>query len=63
MDRDLPQSALAEGLRTPWVQALALQVEIFDADSVTLRLPFNPHIRGAENGKSVSRPSTTYALL
>ena len=134
MDRDLLQSALAEYF-APWVQALALKVEIFDADSVTLRLPFNPQltrvggmlcgqammaaadtamalalvnhfgafrpcttvqmassflkplsnqdalvqarllragkalafgeidIRGAEDGKSVSRSSTTYALL
>jgi uncharacterized protein (TIGR00369 family) len=32
------QSALAEYF-APWVQALGLRVERFDADSVTLRLP------------------------
>ena len=32
------QQALTE-LFAPWVQALNLQVERFDADSVTLRLP------------------------
>jgi acyl-coenzyme A thioesterase PaaI-like protein len=43
MDRDLLQSALAEYF-APWVQDLALKVELFDADSVTLRLPFNPKL-------------------
>ena len=133
MDKQILQSALAEYF-APWVQALALQVEGFDADSVTLRLPqdaqlsrvggmvcgqammaaadtamvlalinhfgqFRPcttvqmntsflkplsqdalvqarvlragkalafgeiDIRGADDGKSVSRSSTTYALL
>jgi uncharacterized protein (TIGR00369 family) len=38
MDTDQLQSALAEYF-APWVQALALKVESFDADSVTLRLP------------------------
>ncbi|MEO8654395.1 MAG: hypothetical protein ABI409_09760 [Ramlibacter sp.] len=32
MDRDLLKSALTEYF-APWVQALALEVEIFDADS------------------------------
>lgn len=32
------QQALTD-LFAPWVQALNLQVERFDADSVTLRLP------------------------
>ncbi|MGE0497365.1 MAG: PaaI family thioesterase [Ramlibacter sp.] len=38
MSRELLQSALAEYF-APWVQALSLQVEGFDADSVTVRLP------------------------
>ena len=38
MDTDKLQSALAEYF-APWVQALGLRVETFDADSVTARLP------------------------
>jgi uncharacterized protein (TIGR00369 family) len=38
MDKQLLQSALAEYF-APWVQALHLEVEAFDAESVTLRLP------------------------
>ena len=38
MDTDTLQSALAEYF-APWVQALGLRVETFDADSVTARLP------------------------
>ncbi|MBX3659696.1 MAG: PaaI family thioesterase [Ramlibacter sp.] len=38
MSRERLQSALTEYF-APWVQALSLQVEAFDADSVTLRLP------------------------
>jgi uncharacterized protein (TIGR00369 family) len=38
MDRATLQGALPEYF-APWVQALGLQVEAFDADSVTLRLP------------------------
>ena len=40
MDTQTLQSALAEYF-APWVQALGLQVESFDAESVTLRLPRN----------------------
>jgi uncharacterized protein (TIGR00369 family) len=40
MDRATLQGALPEYF-APWVQALGLQVEAFDADSVTLRLPRN----------------------
>jgi uncharacterized protein (TIGR00369 family) len=40
MDKQLLESALAEYF-APWVQALGLEVEAFDADSVTLRLPQN----------------------
>jgi uncharacterized protein (TIGR00369 family) len=38
MDKQMLQSALPEYF-APWVQALGLQVDAFDADSVTLRLP------------------------
>jgi uncharacterized protein (TIGR00369 family) len=38
MKQQLLQAALAEYF-APWVQALGLQVQAFDADSVTLRLP------------------------
>jgi uncharacterized protein (TIGR00369 family) len=40
MEKQTLQSALAEYF-APWVQALALKVESFDADSVTARLPQN----------------------
>lgn len=43
MDKETLQSALAEYF-APWVQALGLQVEAFDADSVTLRLPQNAQL-------------------
>ncbi len=39
-DKEALQSALAEYF-APWVQALELQVESFDGDSVTARLPLN----------------------
>lgn len=38
MNTETLQSALAEYF-APWVQALGLAVESFDADSITLRLP------------------------
>ena len=38
MDRETLQAALADYF-APWVQALNLRVEAFDAESVTLRLP------------------------
>jgi uncharacterized protein (TIGR00369 family) len=38
VDKSILQSALAEYF-APWVHALALQVESFDGDSVTARLP------------------------
>jgi uncharacterized protein (TIGR00369 family) len=43
MDRDTLQAALPEYF-APWVQALGLRVEAFDADSVTLRLPQNAQL-------------------
>ena len=43
MDRETLQGALPEYF-APWVQALGLRVEAFDADSVTLRLPQNTQL-------------------
>lgn len=43
MDKETLQSALGEYF-APWVQALGLRVESFDADSVTLRLPRNAQL-------------------
>jgi len=40
MDTQTLETALQEYF-APWVQALGLRVEAFDADSVTLRLPQN----------------------
>jgi uncharacterized protein (TIGR00369 family) len=43
MDKETLQGALPEYF-APWVQALGLRVEAFDADSVTLRLPLNAQL-------------------
>ena len=43
MDKETLQSALPEYF-APWVQALGLRVESFDADSVTARLPQDPQL-------------------
>jgi len=43
MDTQTLQGALPAYF-APWVQALGLQVESFDADSVTLRLPQNTQL-------------------
>lgn len=43
MEKETLQGALPEYF-APWVQALGLQVEAFDADSVTLRLPQNAQL-------------------
>ena len=43
MDKYTLQSAIAEYF-APWVQDLALKVEAFDAQSVTLRLPQNDRL-------------------
>jgi len=43
MDRETLQDALPEYF-APWVQALGLRVDAFDAESVTLRLPQNPQL-------------------
>ena len=46
MDEATLQGALPEYF-APWVQALGLRVETFDADSVTLRLPQDPQLSRA----------------
>jgi uncharacterized protein (TIGR00369 family) len=43
MDKEALQGALPEYF-APWVQALGLEVERFDSESVTLRLPQNPQL-------------------
>jgi uncharacterized protein (TIGR00369 family) len=43
MDQETLQAALPEYF-APWVQALGLRVEAFDAGSVTLRLPQDPQL-------------------
>lgn len=43
MDRQTLQGALPEYF-APWVQALGLQVEAFDDDSVTVRLPYTDQL-------------------
>jgi uncharacterized protein (TIGR00369 family) len=43
MDKETLQSALPEYF-APWVQALGLKVESFDADGVTARLPQEPQL-------------------
>jgi uncharacterized protein (TIGR00369 family) len=43
MDKETLQSALPEYF-APWVQALGLRVESFDADGVTARLPQSPQL-------------------
>jgi uncharacterized protein (TIGR00369 family) len=43
MEKETLQGALPEYF-APWVQALGLRVEAFDADSVTLRLPQNAQL-------------------
>jgi uncharacterized protein (TIGR00369 family) len=43
MDKETLQSALPEYF-APWVQALGLKVESFDADSVTARLRQDPQL-------------------
>lgn len=43
MEKETLQGALPEYF-APWVQALGLQVEAFDAESVTLRLPQNAQL-------------------
>jgi uncharacterized protein (TIGR00369 family) len=65
MDKTTLQGALPEYF-APWVQALGLQVEAFDADSVTLRLPQNGRLSRAGNmlcGQAMMAAADTAMVL
>ena len=65
MDQQVLQSALAEYF-APWVQALALQVEGFDADSVTARLPQSgelSRVGGMLSGQAMMAAADTAMVL
>lgn len=65
MDADKLQAALAEYF-APWVQALGLKVESFEAGSVTLRLPQNPdlsRVGGMLCGQAMMAASDTAMVL
>ena len=65
MNVDVLQSALAEYF-APWVQALGLKVEQFDADSVTLRLPHSPaltRVGGILSGQAMMAAADTAMAL
>lgn len=65
MDKETLQRALPEYF-APWVQALGLQVEAFDADSVTLRLPQNAQLSRVGNmlcGQAMMAAADTAMVL
>lgn len=65
MDQDTLQGALPEYF-APWVQALGLRVESFDADSVTLRLPQDPQLSRVGNmlcGQAMMAAADTAMVL
>ena len=65
MDCATLQGALPEYF-APWVQALGLQVEAFDADSVTLRLPQNAQLSRVGNmlcGQAMMAAADTAMVL
>jgi uncharacterized protein (TIGR00369 family) len=65
MDKGTLQGALAEYF-APWVQALGLQVEGFDAESVTLRLPQNAQLSRVGNmlcGQAMMAAADTAMVL
>ena len=65
MDQDTLQGALPEYF-APWVQALGLRVEEFDADSVTLRLPQDPQLSRVGNmlcGQAMMAAADTAMVL
>jgi len=65
MDKDTLQGALPEYF-APWVQALGLRVEGFDADSVTLRLPQHPQLSRVGNmlcGQAMMAAADTAMVL
>ena len=65
MDQATLQGALPEYF-APWVQALGLRVEDFDADSVTLRLPQDPQLSRVGNmlcGQAMMAAADTAMVL
>ena len=65
MDRETLEGALPEYF-APWVQALGLRVESFDADSVTLRLPQDPmlsRVGGMLCGQAMMAAADTAMVL
>jgi len=65
MDRDTLEATLPEYF-APWVQALGLRVEAFDADSVTLRLPQDPmlsRVGGMLCGQAMMAAADTAMVL
>jgi uncharacterized protein (TIGR00369 family) len=65
MDKQTLQAALPEYF-APWVQALGLEVEAFDAGSVTLRLPRNPalsRVGGMLCGQAMMAAADTAMVL
>jgi uncharacterized protein (TIGR00369 family) len=65
MDKATLQGALPEYF-APWVQALGLQVEAFDGDGVTLRLPQNAQLSRVGNmlcGQAMMAAADTAMVL
>lgn len=65
MDKETLQRALPDYL-APWVQALGLQVEALDADSVTLRLPQSDQLSRVGNmlcGQAMMAAADTAMVL
>ncbi|MBE7367629.1 PaaI family thioesterase [Ramlibacter pallidus] len=65
MDKETLQRALPDYF-APWVQALGLQVEAFDADSVTLRLPQSDQLSRVGNmlcGQAMMAAADTAMVL
>jgi uncharacterized protein (TIGR00369 family) len=65
MDHETLQRALPDYF-APWVQALGLKVEAFDAESVTLRLPQNEQLSRVGNmlcGQAMMAAADTAMVL
>lgn len=65
MNIETLQAALPEYF-APWVQALGLKVEVFDGQSVTLRLPQNPalsRVGGMLCGQAMMAAADTAMVL
>ena len=65
MEKETLQAALAQYF-APWVQALAMRVEGFDEDTVTLRLPLNAglsRVGGMLSGQAMMAAADTAMVL